>query len=176
MSDELKQAVTIGIELFVFSLLILIVACFGLFADRAFNIKTMEDTTRTEIVEFRNIYEFTNGCEEDIDVLRETYNIKKNTSGTFNNITETFAKQHGTEVTGDDILRFVGKYTFEYDIVIYTTSFSMGLNKETEPDGWLLTDLSNKFNEKLSNTFYCFAIYDTYNYKYDSIVFYEKRT
>lgn len=176
MTNELRESLVLGLELIVFGVIILIILTFGNFAERAFFAKNLEDASRMEITEFKNFYEFTHGREMDIDELRQNYGIVRNVNGTFNGVTETRAQQFGSEVTGDDILRFIGLYAFEYDVIVYTDSFDMALTTDSHPDGWSLTELSDKFKEKMGNTFYCFAVYDTYNHMYDSIVFYEKST
>lgn len=176
MTDELREASIIGLELIVFGVIVLIILTFGNFAERAFFLKNLEDASRMEITEYKNFYEFTHGKEEDIDELRKI-DIKRTTSGLFTaELDEEFARIHGSEVTGDDILRFIGLYAFEYDVIVYTNSFDLALTTDSHPDGWSLTELSDKFKEKMGNTFYCFAVYDTYNHMYDSIVFYEKST
>ncbi len=177
MADELREALIIGLELIVFGAIVLIILSFGNFAERAFFMKNLEDAARTEITEFKNFYEFTHGCQEDIDELRQKYSIIKNTSLTFNGVNEDFAKKHGSEVKGDDILRFIGLYAFEYDIIIYPSDkTAFALTYETKPNGWSLTEISDMLKEKMGQTFYCFAVYDTYSHMYDSIVFYEKTT
>lgn len=177
MSDELREAIIIGLELILFSILLLIIFFFGQYSKNAFLLKNIQDETMYDIVEYRNFYEYTSGSEVDIDVLRDKYNIRRNTSNTLNNLTEEKAKELSNEnwVTGDDIVRFVGDYHKEYDVIIQTKeNKKIGITKDLDTDVWDVGYVTNWLNDKVSSPFYCFAIYDTYFYKYDSIVFVEK--
>lgn len=133
MSSELREAMVIGIEVILFSLLIVIVAFFGRYAQDAFYTKNMQEDASRAIENFSDIYEFTSGVEVDYDAIRDK-NIKRATNGSYSGLTEanvftmyqmalarSYTKTTLPEfylTTGDDIVRFVGLFDTKYDVIV----------------------------------------------------------
>ena len=135
MSSELREALVIGIELILFSLLIIIVAFFGDYSQDAFRTqKNQQDATRA-IESYSSMYEFTSGAEIDYDFIIEELGIKRTETGSYRNLTDSnilLIYNNATNksfssldkipefylVTGDDIARFAGLNNAKYDIVI----------------------------------------------------------
>lgn len=151
MSSELREAVVVGIELILFSLLIIIVAFFGKYSQDALITKTKQEDASHAIEEYSDIFEFTGGAEIDYamffsdgyDKLYKPYGIKemkRTTAGSYQNLTETnilaiyrqvrgdmsLTKQNLPKfylTTGDDIVRFIALYGMKYDIVVSNISY-----------------------------------------------------
>lgn len=134
MSSELREAMVVGIELVLFSLLIVIVAFFGRYSQDAFNVKTSQQDVRNSIEAYSKIYEFTSGVEVDYEFF-EDKGMKRTTTGTYTNLTEANiisvyrrATNNNTLsatnlpsfylTTGDDIARFIGLFGSTYDVVV----------------------------------------------------------
>lgn len=134
MSTELREAMVVGIELILFSLLIVIVAFFGRYSQDAFNVKTSQQEVRNSIETYSKIYEFTSGIEVDYELF-EDKGMKRTTTGTYTNLTEAniisvyrSATNNNTLsttnlpnfylTTGDDIARFIGLFGSAYDVVV----------------------------------------------------------
>lgn len=134
MSSELREAIVVGIELILFSLLIVIVAFFGRYSQDAFNVKTSQQEVRNSIEAYSKIYEFTSGVEVDYEFF-EDKGMKRTTTGTYTNLTEAniisvyrSATNNNTLsatnlpsfylTTGDDIARFIGLFGSTYDVVV----------------------------------------------------------
>lgn len=135
MSSELREAIVIGIELILFSLLIVIIAFFGSYSRDAFRVqKNQQDATRA-IEYYSSMYEFTSGIEVDYDVLIDELRVQRTTEGSYTNLTESnilamynkATNKNFTNlnkipefyfVTGDDIARFAGLNNAKYDIVV----------------------------------------------------------
>ena len=66
MSNELKESLIIGIELILFGFIILIIAMFGDYARDAFILKEARNQGMSDIKEYRNIYNLTEGAEIDL--------------------------------------------------------------------------------------------------------------
>ena len=123
MSNELRESLVIALELSVFSLLIVIIIFFGNFARTALNLKSIQDSTIIDIVEYSNIYNFTLGSEVSVEELRDRDIIRLNNGVDelrINQIDEGLAGgfANGTILTGDDIVNFYGVFGNTYNGVV----------------------------------------------------------
>lgn len=176
MSLELRESLIIGAEVLVLSILLIIVSLFGSYSKNALVLKQYENDVITDINEYRNIYEFTEGQEVTKEYIEKTYSVTKNTNGSLNNLSVGLVNALGiTNVaTGDDIIRFMSLYPKAYDVCLKTNNFNIAFTKDSDEKVWEIGYISDLLNEDLNSEFYCFAIYDEYRYVYDSIVFIKK--
>ena len=134
MSSELREAIVVGIELILFSLLIVIVAFFGGYSQDALNTKTNQEQASQAIENYANIYEFTSGIEIDYEYFSDK-GMDRTTTGSYRNLNESAILEIYRKVTnnsaltkanlpefylttGDDIARFIALFGVEYDIVV----------------------------------------------------------
>ena len=122
MENELREAVMLGVELIVFSVLLLIVVLFGSYSRDAYNLKNNQDNSMSQIEEYRNIYEFSEGKNETKDNLVKDCgsdyfytNIVKTKVDSLTCIGKETEEQ---SFTGNDVVRFVGLYPYKYNIRI----------------------------------------------------------
>ena len=155
MENELREAVMLGVELIVFSVLLLIVVLFGSYSRDAYNLKNNQDNSMSQIEEYRNIYEFSEGKNETKDNLVKDCgsdyfytNIVKTKVDSLTCIGKETEEQ---SFTGNDVVRFVGLYPYKYNIRIIKGSDEMYLFKSL-PEGFTkTTDNLIGFNIRMSN-------------------------
>lgn len=201
MNIGVREAIYICLECLVFGFLILIVALFGGYARDSLHLKADLNTQMTEIKEYRDIYEFTMGCElktSDIHAYMNQYgdnysgevidysiddmeiflywnidNYDDNEEDFFSIGEEwSFAD---TKLSGEDLVRFIGKFPNEYNVMIIrktNTELKMDrLQKEDSIEKWTMSHNMELLGENELSQFYCFGIYDDLNNRYDCIVF-----
>lgn len=168
LSEELREAIIISVELLVFSLLLVIIFFFGEYAHNAFVVKQIQDSTITDIVEYRNIYQFSMGKEVNKSEL-ETFAGPAPYYG----LGADKAQELSNIVTGDDIVRFIGLYPKEYPVYIYKDKITdrLELTKDTNIDNWSMTYVSDWLGEDINKEFFCLFVYDEISYVYDSVIF-----
>ena len=157
MNIGVREAIYICLECLVFGFLILIVSLFGGYARNALHTKADLNTQMTEISEYRDIYEFTMGCElktvdiseyvnqygtnvskkqfidydiEDMEIFF-SWNIDNydDNEEDFFSIGKEWAFSQ-TILKGEDLIRFIGKFPNKYNIAIMQkTSNTLELNK-----------------------------------------------
>lgn len=201
MNIGVREAIYICLECLVFAFLILIISLFSGYAKDSLHLKADLNTQMTEISEYRDIYEFTMGCElntSDIndylgrtnrieiidytmDELSEFFklniNKRKNNESNFFSIGKEWSFAE-TEVSGEDLIRFIGKFPNEYNIIIFSvTSTELKLNKlrkEASSEEWSMSYNMELLGDSEIKDFYCFGVYDDLKSRYDTIVFVEK--
>ena len=165
MSTELREAIVVGIECLLFSLILFIIFIFSGYSKDALNIKHTQDLAMTDITEYRNIYQFTEGKEFKSEDL-------KNIVGDFPNIILSNSMNDGSKLNkighllnpncveteddykeikllnGDDIVRFVGLYPKEYNITIINGAKTLKLYKNSSTQ---YIESSEDVRTKLSN-------------------------
>lgn len=166
MDEELKIGIYTALEVLIFAVLITIIAFFGRISQEAFVIKQTQDLSKTELVEFRKVYEFSLGKivnKEEIekDVGKAPYTA----------ISTTYMKDNGNVVTGDDIVRLVGLYPYEYTIYIQGKKGNKELTPESSKDDWSMSGVSDWLGDDVTHEFYCLFIYDELKYGFDSVIF-----
>ncbi len=166
MSDELREALYIGIELILFSIILTMILVMGNFSREAYGIKKMQDVSMIDVNEYRKFYEFTMGKEkkkEDIE--------KKVGNSSFCNISEDYMRENGNIVTGDDIVRFISKYPYEYDVYVSFKDKQIVLNVNSGKEAWTSTYISSVLGEIVNKEFYSLGVFDNIDFCYDSIIF-----
>lgn len=171
MSDELREAIYIGVELILFSIILTIILFMGNFSREAYDIKKMQDVSMTDINEYRKFYEFTLGKEKQKDEIEK---IVGNSS--FCSLSEGYMRDNGNIVTGDDIIRFIGKYPYEYDVYVSYDDKIFELNTESSKENWSSTYVSSVLGEIVNKEFYSLGVFDSIDYCYDSIIFKLKKS
>lgn len=174
MGNELREAIVIGLELIVFSLLLIIIAFFGSYSKTALYLKNVHDSTRTDIVEYNNIYNFTLGSQVTVAELRDMGIIDGSNNLQMGMMDEGLAGgfANSTIVTGNDLVNFYGKFGKEYNGVVKLSDGRILDNTNFSSND--LGDISLQLGEHVNSKYYCFAIYDEYKYQYVFVVFYEK--
>lgn len=174
MSNELRETIVIGLELIVFSFLLIIIAFFGSYAKTALHSKNIHDSTRTDIVEYNNIYNFTLGSQVTVEELKDNSIIDSSNNLRMDRIDEGLAGgfANSTVVTGNDLVNFYGKFGKEYNGVVKLSDGRI-LDKENFNSNDL-GNISLQLGEHVNSEYYCFAVYDEYKYQYAFVVFYEK--
>ena len=174
MSNELRESLVIALELVVFGVLILIISFFGGYARNALYLKNIQDATITDIVEYSNIYNFTLGSEVTVEDLRNR-NIINNSDVlqmTLIDDSKAIDFSNGTVITGNDIVNFYGRFGKEYNGVIKFSNGAVLDSSDFNVNN--LGEISAKLGEKVNSDYYCFAVYDSYEYEYKFVIFYEK--
>lgn len=166
MDEELKMGLYTVIELLVFAVLVLIIAQFGKVSRESFVIKQTQDLSRTELVEFRKVYEFSLG-----KIINKEQIEKDVGKAPYSSISIDYISKNGNIVTGDDIIRLVGLYPYEYTIYIQGKSKNLELTPESSKEDWSITEISNWFGEDVTHEYYCLFIYDELKYGFDSVIF-----
>lgn len=183
MSTELREALVIGIECLVFSFLLFIIFVFGGYSKDALNIKHTQDIAMTDITEYRNIYQFTEGKE----VLKSEIELEIG-GFPYVGLTKSKAEGVGKLLQGDDVVRFAGLFSKEYNVVIKNGSNRLELYKSNSDkyinsteeerkkmtDDWNISNISDWLGVDIVNDFYCVVIYDELTYQYDSVIFLKK--
>lgn len=203
MGIGVREAIYICLECLVFAILILIVSLFGGYARESLHTKGNLNAQMTEIKEYRGIYEFTMGCEIKTSDIHDYMNqYGDNLKGEIINYEfkdiELFLYWNcdnydddeedyfsigkewafaDTMVSGEDLVRFIGKYPNQYNIVILRTTESDikydKLRKEDSIEKWSMSYNMELLGESEIEEFYCFGIYDDLKNRYDCIVFAE---
>ena len=149
MGIGVREAIYICLECLVFAILILIVSLFGGYARESLHTKGNLNAQMTEIKEYRDIYEFTMGCElktydinsymkqygslPNINLKSEFINYPQRELDIFLgwNIDKYYDKEDtffsiGTEwafadtiISGEDVIRFIGKFPNQYNVIIF---------------------------------------------------------
>ena len=174
MGNELREAIVIGLELIVFSFLLIIIAFFGSYSKTALHLKNVHDSTRTDIVEYNNIYNFTLGSQVTVAELQDMGIIDASNNLQMSRMDEGLAGgfANSTIVTGNDLVNFYGKFGKEYNGVAKLADGRILDNTDFSSNA--LGDISLQLGEHVNSEYYCFAIYDEYKYQYAFVVFYEK--
>ena len=187
MSLEVKESIIIAIELLIFSVLLIIIAIFGGFARNALIRKNLQNDAMTNIKEYRNMYEFTEGIEVTVDEMK-TFGYAatnyKDISAAFCQSKNATATPIANIVSGDDIIRFIGLYPYEHQIyikldntknIVLDKGYNISSNlSEQQLKVWDMSTLVDIFGEDIGSDFYCVAIYDEWLYEYAAIVFVKK--
>lgn len=190
MNLGIKEAMNIAIECILFGFIVLIIAFFSIYAKEALIIKDNENIQMREIEEYRNLYEFTIGYEMNLEDFNSLITVSSKSLKDYNtddvkkilSNVNTKLVYRTTKVKGEDIIRFIGLYPKEYNLIILQMKSSDTNNNGVEiykllttnpDDNWLLSSVMNKIGSNNTKEFYCMAIYDTTNYCYDSILFIE---
>ena len=174
MSNELRETIVIGLELIVFSFLLLIIAFFGSYSRTALHLKNLQDSTITDIVEYNNIYNFTLGSQVTVEELKNRGIIKNDNTLQMSSIDEGLAGgfANGTVITGNDFVNFYGRFGKEYNAIIQLSDGRVLDKSDFNTND--LGEISLLLGEHVNSKYYCFAIYDEYEYEYKFVVFYEK--
>lgn len=164
MSDEVRGAFELGLEILIFSMLILIIFFFSTYARNALVIKSNQDSGINREVQYRKVYQFSMGKE-----------VKKGELSTpYTNLTEGQVKNISNIVTGDDIVRLVGLYPNEFNVYIKKASSTNGTKTILRTDDlnkWDIVNLNAWLGIDIGKEFYCVFVYDETQYIYDSVVF-----
>lgn len=188
MSNELREAINICIECFLFAILILIVSFFGDVARDSLDLKVQQNNTMVELQEMRSLYEYTEGKFVEYSYLKGI------TSGlNYPGYTWSFfesnikPKNLHTVIKGDDVVKFVGTFPKEYDVYIIdnnggkrlysphnTDAKLNGLRKGDDFEEWITSNLSSWMGSSIMEEFCCFAVYNSDVYEYDAVVFIQK--
>lgn len=186
MSTELREAIVIGIECLLFSFLLFIIFIFGGYSKDALNIKHTQDLAMTDITEYRNMYQFTEGKEVPKSKIELSIGAFPYTGLT--KIKEDEISNLCKVLKGDDIVRFVGLYSKEYNVKIKNGSKSLELYKSSSEkyinsteeereklsNNWAMLNVSDWLGSDIVNEFYCIVVYDELTYQYDSVIFFKK--
>ena len=189
MSNELREAINICIECFLFAILILIVSFFGGVARDSLDLKVQQNNAMIELSEMRKLYEFTRGKQIEHDTLKGIAGGLNFTSYTSNFFETKILNGHSDSVVkmkGDDIIKFVGTFPREYDIYIYDLKDSSlklysdnsnaelkGLRSKDEFTDWQPSKLSEWLGSSVTESkgFYCLPVYNSELYEYEAIIF-----
>lgn len=192
MSNELREAINICIECFLFAILILIVSFFGGVARNSLDLKVQQNNTMVELGEMKKLYEFTSGRQIETEVLKKI-NGGLNFTSYDNKFFETYILEKHSDcvvkMKGDDVIKFVGTFPREYDIYIFDlkgTSLELysdagndepelkGLRGKDEFTDWQPSKLSEWFGSSVTGGtvwFYCLPVYNSDLYEYEAIIF-----
>jgi len=191
MSNELREAINICIECFLFAILILIISFFGGVARNSLDLKIQQNNAMVELGEMRKLYEYTSGKQIETSVLKGI-DGGLNFSGYTSNFFETKILSNYSDcvvkMKGDDVIKFVGTFPREYDIYIFDlkgTSLKLysdaeddeielkGLTGKDEFTDWQPSKLSEWLGSSVTETngFYCLPVYNSDLYEYDAIIF-----
>lgn len=201
MNIGVREAIYICLECLVFAFLILIISLFSGYAKDSLHLKADLNTQMTEISEYRDIYEFTMGCElntsdinnylgksKRVEIIDYTmsnmetffaWNVDKYNDGEsdFFSIGKEWSFAD-TIVSGEDLVRFIGKFPNEYNIMIFRVANSQlqmnKLRKEASSEEWSMSYNMELLGDSEIKDFYCFSVYDDLKNRYDCIVFIEK--
>ena len=170
MSDELRESIAIAIEVLVFSIILLIISFFGTYSRNAFTLKQMQDLGMVDILEYRNIYEFSMGKEITKTELKNRPDIILNAKNF--GLSTTEVDKFCNVVTGDDIVRLVGLYPNMYSYYIYNDRTSpIKLVKDDDDTNWSILPISTALGEDIGEKFYCLVVYDDATNLYDYFAF-----
>lgn len=195
MSNELREAINICIECFLFAILILIISFFGGVARNSLDLKVQQNNSMIELTEMRKLYEYTSGKQIETSVLKQI-NGGLNFSGyNYSFFEDEILDNHSdcvVKMKGDDVIKFVGTFPREYDIYIFDlkgTSLELysskddngnsvepelkGLRGKDEFTDWQPSKLSEWLGSSVTGSegFYCLPVYNSDLYEYDAIIF-----
>lgn len=180
MSEEIKEALKIAIELIIFGIILLIISTFNTYSRIAFVEKNNQDAIKTDISEYRLVYEYTMGKEttkENLKLLScdlET-NYANLVTRVQSNDSMLNLSRIASVVTGDDIVRLVAKYPRKYNVFIYTksnkTDESYILTPLSSDEAWDMLSVHSFLGTDIVENFYCIFVYDSDLSIYESVVF-----
>ena len=183
MSEELKEAIKISLELIIFGIIVLIISIFNGYARSAFIEKNNQDIIKIDISEYRNIYEFSMGKETTKEYMESINSIIENDYGNLpvriknGTISKNQMVKIANIITGDDVVRFISKYPRDYNVFIYVFNKDVNnfdlykLNSESTDEDWNMLSVNQFLEENITKEFYCVFIYDEVLGIYESVVF-----
>lgn len=183
MSEELKEALKISLELIIFGIIVLIISIFSGYSRSAFIDKNNQDIIKTDISEYRNVYEFSMGRETTKEYMESIDSVIENDYGNLpvrikrGLISKNQMVKIANIITGDDIVRFISKYPRDYNVFIYVFNKDVNnfdlykLNSESTDEDWNMLSVNQFLDKNITKEFYCVFIYDEVLGIYESVVF-----
>lgn len=183
MSEELKEAIKISLELIIFGIIVLVISIFNGYARSAFIEKNNQDIIKTDISEYRNVYEFSMGKETTKEYMESINSIIDNDYGNLpvriknGTISKNQMVKIANIITGDDVVRFISKYPRDYNVFIYVFNKDVNnfdlyrLNSESTDEDWNMLSVNKFLGNNITKEYYCVFIYDEVLSVYESVVF-----